>query len=124
MADLMACIASAIRDVRLEIRWRPGSAARHLQKRKRRGHLPAEATLDDYHHVIQRVLDDVHARVYVYWHRETPYVAVGTVLEESYWLVMFDLEGLLESAFVVERPERYLDKPVFQHLGSLDEVIR
>lgn len=119
MADLMACVASAIRDVRLEIRWRPGSAARHLQKRKLREHLPAEATLEDYHHVIQRVLDDAAAKVYVYWYRETPYVAVGTVLEENYWLVMFDQGGLLESAYVVERPDRYLSGSMFQPLGTM-----
>ena len=124
MADWQARIPDAIKRVQLDIRWPPGSAARHLQKRQRRGHLPAEATLEDYDRVIQSVLDDADAQVYVYWHRETPYVAVGTVLEESYWLVMFDLEGLLESAYVVERPDRYLIKSVFQQLGPLDEVLR
>jgi hypothetical protein len=35
---------------------------------------------------------------------------------------MFSYDGMMESAFVVERPERYLSKPGFEQIGLLSEV--
>ena len=55
-----------IQKVLAEIRWKPGSAARHLLKRKLRGHLPAETTLADYEQTIRRVLTTSEATVYLY----------------------------------------------------------
>ena len=121
--DFRIQIASAIESVRSEVRWRPGSAARHLLKRKLRGHLPDDATLEDYERVILTILEDVHAQVYTYWHGEVAYVTVGTVFQERHWLVMFSLDGWMESAYVVENPDRYLSKSVFELIGSLNEVI-
>jgi hypothetical protein len=118
-----AQIAHAIRAVRSEVRWRPGSAARHLLKRKLRGHLPVDATLGDYERVILAVLGDPHAQVYIYQHHVTPYVAVVAVIEHFHWLVMFSLDGLIESAYVVEHPDHYLSKSTFDLVGPLSEVI-
>jgi len=56
-------IADAIRSVRSQVRWKPGSAVRHLLKRKLRGHLPSEATLDDYERMVWTVLQDPQAQV-------------------------------------------------------------
>ena len=123
MEDLEKQITSAIRSVQSQVRWRPGSAARHLLKRRLRGHLPADATLSDYERVILTVLEDADAQVYVYRHNDTPYVAVVTVIQSQHWLVMFTLDGLMESAYIVEHPDRYLSKPVFDLLGSLSEVL-
>jgi len=121
--DLRAQIANAIRQVRSSVRWKPGSATRHLLKRRLRGHLLADATLSDYERIIQSVLEDAQAQVYVYWHKDTPYVTVVSVIQDRHWLVMFSLDGLMESAYVVEHPDRYLSKPVFDPLGSLSEVL-
>ncbi len=52
--------------------WKPSAAARHLLKRKLRGHLPAEASLTDYELVIHRVLRAQDALLYVYYNGETP----------------------------------------------------
>ena len=123
MEDLRAQIADAIRQVRSDVRWKPGSATRHLLKRRLRGHLPTDATLGDYERIIQSVLEDAQAQVYVYWHKDTPYVTVVSILQRQHWLVMFSLDGLMESAYVVEHPERYLSKPVFEWVGSLSEVL-
>lgn len=123
MEDLRAQIANAIRQVRSSVRWKPGSATRHLLKRRLRGHLLADATLSDYERIIQSVLEDAQAQVYVYWHKDTPYVTVVSVIQDRHWLVMFSLDGLMESAYVVEHPDRYLSKPVFDPLGSLSEVL-
>jgi hypothetical protein len=123
MDDLHTQVANAIRSVKSQMRWRPGSAARHLLKRKLRGHLPVEATLDDYERIIQTVVEDPQARVYIYRHNDTAYVAVVAVVQSRHWLVIFTLDGRMESAYVVERPERYLSKPVFEMLGLLNEVL-
>lgn len=123
MTDLHAQIVTTIQSVKSQVRWRPGSAARHLLKRKLRGHLPAEATLDDYERIIQAVLGDNQANVYIYWHNNTPYATVVAVIQNNHWLVMFGLDGLMESAYVVERPDRYLKKSFFESIGSLSEVL-
>ena len=122
MADLETRITDAIRSVETGVCWRPGSAERHLQKRKLRGHLPAEATLEDYERVIQTVAQEHETAVYVYWHSGIPYVTLTAVIEDRCWLVMFDLDGLIESAFVVERPDRYLSNPAFVRSGTVGEV--
>lgn len=121
--DLRSQIASAIRSVQSQVRWRPGSAARHLLKRKLRGHLPPDAALNDYERTILTVLEDARAQVYIYWHSDMPYVAIVAIVQRHHWLVMFSLDGLMESAYVVKHPDRYLNKPVFEPVGPLSEVL-
>ncbi|MBN2393433.1 MAG: hypothetical protein JXR84_22060 [Anaerolineae bacterium] len=115
-------ILDAIKTVRSKIRWKPGSALRHLQKRKLRGHLATTATLVDYEAAILAVLYDKSARVYHYWYNQVAYVTVVGSVDNHEWLIMFAYDGLLESAFVIERPEQYLRKPGFEYLGLLGEV--
>ncbi|UCH92594.1 MAG: hypothetical protein JSV88_20170 [Candidatus Aminicenantes bacterium] len=47
---------------------------------------------------------------------------VTAVIQSKHWLVMFSYDGIMESCFVVERPERYLNKPGFEEIGKLEEV--
>lgn len=117
-------IARAIQLVRTEICWKPNSAERHLEKRKRRKHLPEEATLDDYENIIRQVLHDESAQIYLFWYENVPYVTIVTVIENNTWLVMFDLDGLMETAFVVKRPNNYLGTPDYQYVGLLSEVLK
>lgn len=123
MENLRVQIISAVRSVQSQIRWRPGSAVRHLLKRKLRGHLPSEATLDDYERIILTVLENADAQAYIYRHKDTPYVAIMTVVQGHHWLVMFTLDGVMESAYIVEHPDHYLSKPSFELLGPLSEVM-
>jgi hypothetical protein len=123
MEDLRNQIKQAIRAVQIQVRWRPGSETGHLLKRKVRNHLPWSATLADYEQVIASVVTDHNAAVYVYWHEQTPYPTVVAALQGRNWLVMCDLDGVLESAYVVERPGHYLNRPVFELLGTLSEVL-
>ena len=88
---------------------------------KLRGHLPSDATLEDYDCYYPYDPERGGAQVYVYWHGEAPYVAIVAVVQRSSWLVMFDLDGMSESAFVVERPDRYLSNSAFQRLGLVNE---
>lgn len=123
MKNLRDQVASAIRSVQSQVRWKPGSAMRHLLKRKLRGHLLADATLSDYERIILTVLKDADAQVYTYWFHDTPYVAIVAVIQGRHWLVMFALDGLMESAYIVENPDHYLSNPVFDLLGPLSEVL-
>jgi len=119
----IAQLPAAIRRVQSEIRWKPDSAVRHLLKRKLRGHLPADATLDDYDRIIYTVLTTDTAHVYLYWHGHDAYPAIVTVLDGNHWLVIFSMDGVLESAFVSENPESYLSPPNFEPIGLLHEVL-
>ena len=85
--------------------------------------MPIGASLDDYDRVIQEVLADTAARVYTYRHQDTTYVAVVSIVDDNAWLVMFDLNGWMESAYVIARPKRYLDKSEFELLGLLGELL-
>jgi hypothetical protein len=62
----IAQLPAVIRRVQSDKRWKPDSAARHLMKRKLRGHLPADATLIDYQRMIDTVLTTDTAHVYLY----------------------------------------------------------
>ncbi|NIM14502.1 MAG: hypothetical protein GTO45_20985 [Candidatus Aminicenantes bacterium] len=115
-------MSDAIKGVRAKIRWKPTSAMHHLQKRKSRGHLPPDATLEDYEKIILKVLSDKSAQVYRYWYNRVPYVTVIAVVQNKQWLVMFNYDGIMESCFVLERPQQYLAKPGFEWIGFLREV--
>jgi hypothetical protein len=112
----------AIKAVRENIRWKVNSAERHLQKRKLRGHLPETATLEDYEHIILTVLQNESAQVFRYWYNRVPYVTMVATVRSGQWLVMFSYDGVMESAFIVERPKHYLSKPGFEKIGLLSEV--
>lgn len=115
-------VAEAIKSIRSKICWKPNSAERHLQKRKRRGHLPRTATIKDYERIILTVVQDESAQVYRYWYNRAAFVTVVATVKEQQWLVMFAYDGILESAFVLEQPEKYLNKPGFEKVGLLSEV--
>lgn len=78
---MRAKVADAIHLVQNRIRWKPGSAANHLGKRKRRGHLSPEATLTDYERIIRSVVGDVNATVYLYVYNSAAYVAVVSIIQ-------------------------------------------
>lgn len=123
MEDLRSQIRHAIKAVQTEVRWRPGSETGHLLKRKVRDHLPWSATLADYERIIADIVTDRGARVFLYWHGQVPYLTVVGTIQSRVWLVMCDLDGVLESAYIVERPEHYLNRPVFESLGILGEIL-
>jgi hypothetical protein len=116
-------LIAAIQRVRADLTWKPGSAERHLQQRLRRRHLPATATLVDYEAIIQSVLHSRTAHMYIFWHHRVPYISLVDNVNGQSWLVMFALTGVLESAYIVERPEYYLNKPEFTYVDLLSKVM-
>ncbi len=116
-----AQLVQAIQLARAKVRWKPKSALRHLAKRKRQGHLSSNATLADYERVILSALHDATAQVYVYRYRDVPYVAIVATVKARLWLVMISLDGIMESAFVIDVPN-YLLQSTFEKVGILGEM--
>jgi hypothetical protein len=89
----------AIRQVREKIRWKPGKDILHLKKRILLRHLPDNATIELYEKIITKVVTDTGANLYVYVYGEAHYPTLVANIESNVWLVMFSLDGILETAF-------------------------
>jgi hypothetical protein len=99
------------------IRWNPGKDQAHLQTRKERQHLSVDATLADYHAIIQAVLIQPTAQVFVYRFGERIYPTVVADVNSTPWLVMLASDGIMETAFVVHDPVRYLAPSQYEFVG-------
>ncbi len=117
-------LAELILKLRHEVIWKPKAAARHLLKRKLRGHLSADATLADYEVTIRQLLETIDASLYVYYTDATSYISIAAWLDGRLWLVIATMEGVLETAFVVDNPDTYLEREAFQYVAKLGEVIK
>jgi hypothetical protein len=122
MEDLHALALQAIQLVRNKVQWKSGKAEPHLTKRIRRGHLNLEATLADYEAIIARVVNDPAADVYVYSFGNDRYPTIVADINGQRWLVMVDVQGVLETAFPPDDPTAYLSKSEFVRLGTLEEL--
>jgi len=90
---------------------------------KEGGNLASDATQAEYDQVIHSVISDRTSTVYLYNYNSVAYVAVVGIIQRQTWLIMFALDGVLESAYVVERPKLYLSNFAFDRLGTLQEVL-
>ncbi len=122
-SELDHSLPALIQKLRNHIVWKPGSDARHLLKRKLRGHLAPHATLDDYQRLIQEILGSPNATVYIYYSEDDAYLTVSTSIEGKVWLVIATFDGVMETAFVAENPHSYLERPAFRYIGLVSEVL-
>ncbi|MCY7369092.1 MAG: hypothetical protein LH474_13180 [Chamaesiphon sp.] len=106
-----------------QIQWKAGKAEAHLAKRIRLGHLAENATLADYETIINRVTNDRQARVYVYIYDQILYPTLTTIVEDRLWLVMMGIDGVMETAFPPDNPDKYLNKTAFVYLRILEELL-
>jgi hypothetical protein len=105
----------------LACEWKGGTASitSHLSRRKKRGHLPKDATETDLIQKGLEVLKSPHSKVYEYIPSSTLYFVV-----HKEWAVFFDENGLWDTAFPPDIPEQYFSsKKGYQLLGKLSEVI-
>jgi hypothetical protein len=105
----------------LACQWKggPASITSHLQRRKKRGHLPPVATEMELIEKGMEVLRSATSVVYEYIPSGTLYFVVH---EE--WAVFFDKEGLWDTAFPPDVPERYfVSTKGYKLLGKLCELI-
>ena len=121
--NLHALVAEAIRRVRAEIQWKPGKAQAHLQKRIDREHLPPTTTLAEYDEVIKTIVLDIEALVYVYEFNQVHYPAGVASYQSRTWLVVFNLEGMMETVFPPDEPDTYFAEPQYRLLGRIKEII-
>lgn len=118
----LAAVLAAIHKVQEKILWKPGKASIHLAKRIRLGHLPENSSLEDYETIINLVVHYVNVQVYLYVYETISYPTLVAPIKEQSWLVMFSLNGVLETAFPPEDPEKYLSNSSFIHLGLLKDL--
>lgn len=122
----LAKLVQAIRIVQTQLLWKPGSIERHWRRRINRQHLPKTATLADYENLIRTVIHKPTAEIYIYWHATMteliPYVSIVGIIDNEHWLVMFNFAGILESAYLVERPQYYLSEPEFERICELGDI--
>lgn len=115
-------LLAAIKQVRSEIKWKPGKAAPHLSKRIRLGHLPDNASLTEYEAIIAVVVNDPQAQLYLFIYGEAIYPTMVKNVEGKLWLVMIGLDGVIETAFPPTEPENYLANEAFVYIGTIADL--
>jgi hypothetical protein len=115
-------IIQAISLIQKNIQWKPQKAEPHLQKRIRLGHLPENATLETYEIIIATIVANPDSQVYIYRYQQLIYPTITLSLNNTLWLVMIGLDGILETAFPPSNPQQYLSNPAFIYIGNLKEL--
>ncbi len=87
------------------------------------GHLPPSAKLADYEMIITNILSQAAADVYVYIWRQDVYPTIMGNYENRRWLVMFGLNGVMETAFPPTDPETYLANSRFHYMETIQELL-
>lgn len=123
MEESVTEVAEALRQVRTQRRWKPDRDIAHLRKRQRKGHLPAEASMEAYNRLIQDLIHASTSLTYRYPVGENCYYAVRGKAGDREWLVIFDAQGVLETAFPPTDMERYLNSQGFEYVGTVGEVL-
>ena len=120
---LQAQIRQAIHMLRSKIRWKPGKDVQHLQTRMRYGHLPASMTVAEYESIINGLLNDSLADIYTYTWDQAIYPTIVSFYQDRRWLVMFGLNGVMETAFLPTDPDEYLADVRFRYISKMQEFI-
>jgi len=114
----------AVKQARNQIRWKSDKDAIHLAKRIALGHLPPTATLTDYEKIINAVLNSNRSKVYLFYYQsKSPYPTLTTKIENSDWVVIINLDGIMETAFPPEDLAGYLSDPAYRYVSSLEELL-
>lgn len=111
-------VVIAIQRLQQQIQWKPQKAEQHLRRRIAYGHLPEATTLEAYNALIATIAQNPEADVYIYVWGKDIYPTMTLYYNEALWLVMFNIEGVMETAFPPTDPEEYLADQRFQYLGK------
>jgi hypothetical protein len=106
-----------------QIVWKPNKAESHLAKRIKLGHLPDNSCLETYHKVIKDIVLNTESQVYIFKDNSVLYPSLTGIIKDRLWLVMFDVNGIMETAFPPSNPQKYLQNNPFIYLGTLKELI-
>jgi hypothetical protein len=83
---------------------------------------PENATLDTYKIIIATIVTNSDSQVYIYRYQQLIYPTITLSLNNTLWLVMIGLDGILETAFPPSNPQQYLSNPAFIYIGNLKEL--
>lgn len=104
--------------------WKPGKATSHLDKRKRRDHVPADFNLTGYNNLIMNILredeNDLSLHVLAYFDQD--YFVIG----DGKWIVMYGANAVMETAYPPDHYDVHFNnqKDGFFYLGTVAEVRR
>nr|WP_159444459.1 phage minor capsid protein [Carboxydocella sporoproducens] len=102
--------------------WKSGKDIEHLNKRKKRGHIPENWTLDDYNRKIQELCSKADNEVYLY-HKEG-FKQKYYVFGDKEWIAIIGQNKVIDTAFKVDRMnyEEYIKKNGMNFLGTVKEL--
>ena len=124
MKDVWTHVANAIRRIQSSVRWKTGKDSQHLAKRIHQGHLSTTTTLAEYQALILAVVSHPEAFIYVYRYGSTDYPTVTAPYQGRMWLAMFNLDGIMETAFPPDEPNTYFSNdPRYIPVGSAKEIL-
>lgn len=116
--------SAALRAVREEICWRTSKDLQHLKKRKEMGHLPKDFSMEDYNSLIEKLIGKDDNFVYLYVFGSKRYYAVRGEFLTAQWLVIFDKQGIIETAFPPYDIKSYLKNRGFVLIGRIGEILK
>lgn len=116
-------LIKAIILIQSNIKWKPNKAQSHLLKRIKLGHLRKNSSLETYEEIIKKVTLNPESQLYVLQHENSLYPTLTGTIEESLWLVMFGIDGVMETAFPPSNPQKYLSNNSFIYLGKLKDFM-
>lgn len=116
-------VIEALRQVRARRQWKPGRDIAHLRKRQRKRHLPAEVSMETYNQLIQDLVHAPDSLTYRYPVGGHNYYAVRGRAGEREWLVIFDAQGVLETAFPPTDIDGYLNRQGFEYVGTVGKML-
>jgi hypothetical protein len=121
--ELRAEVIEALHHVRARRYWKPGRDIAHLHKRRRKSHLPVEASMETYNQLIQDLVHTPDNLTYRYPVGGHNYYAVRGRVGEREWLVIFNAQGVLETAFPPTDIDEYVNRQGFEYVGTVGELL-
>ncbi|MBB6444102.1 hypothetical protein [Bacillus benzoevorans] len=101
--------------------WKHGMDIHHFNKRKRRGHLPLDWSLEDYNQLIVNIVKELDSETNLYFKEifKQRYYVIG----DKYWIDIIGEDGIMETAFPPNNYSKYLSKDEgYIFLGTVQEV--
>ena len=101
--------------------WKIGKDLHHLNKRRKRGHIPLDWSLEDYNQLIVDIAKELKNETYLYYKDtfDQRYFVIG----DKYWIVLIGEDGIMETAFPPNNYKNYLsENEGYIFLGTIKEV--
>lgn len=104
------------------LKWKLGSDMIHLERRKKRKHIPQDWSLRDYTNQIMNILNDKENEIHLYYKEifEQRFFVFG---DGHSWIVIIGENGVMETAMIAERYHLYVSpEKGYMYLGKIKEV--